>query len=450
MNYYNEFDSKAAQWIRELIKEGVIPDGIVDERSITDVRADELTGFRQCHFFAGVAGWSFALRLAGLPDDFSCWTGSCPCQPFSNAGKRKGVKDERDLWPVFGKLIAECRPEYVFGEQVASAIKLGWIDRVHADLEREGYACGEIVLGAHSVGANHIRQRLYWGAARMADPGGYGFGRRNESSARTGELLSQRPGGDCYGLAQDSAGLGRGGRSNADPTGSDGQVQASGLVHNGGLALSESRRYGEREYRDKAGTESEVDSIRQEKRLRITNSSHASFNGRLSNPQHEQRQGSLSGRGIDSDAKGSRSPAESTGHCAIERLSDPNSQRCIGQSVPDERRPEMSEATGSGSSNLPPWSDFGLVLCRDTDKQGRHRVRRVPSESVLLGVADGLSGDLDGMRYQSICERPERAFPLCTKDAVPGRTMLLKGYGNAIVPELAAEFIKSFLTEVNR
>jgi hypothetical protein len=97
-----------------------------------------------------------------------------------------------------------------------------------------------------------------------------------------------------------------------------------------------------------------------------------------------------------------------------------------------------------------PWSDFGLVLCRDTDKQGRHRVRRVPAESLLLCVADGVPEDVDSLRYQSILEHPERAFPLCAKDAVPGRAMLLKGYGNAIVPELAAEFLRSFLMEVNR
>jgi hypothetical protein len=65
-------------------------------------------------------------------------------------------------------------------------------------------------------------------------------------------------------------------------------------------------------------------------------------------------------------------------------------------------------------------------------------------------VADGFSEDLDTMRYQSILEHPERAFPLCAKDAVPGRAMLLKGYGNAIVPWLAAAFITEFLTEVNR
>lgn len=166
MNYYNEHDSKAAAWLRELIRAGQIPLGDVDERSICDIEPNELNQYTQCHFFAGIGGWSYALQLAGWPIDRPVWTGSCPCQPFSTAGKQLGDKDERHLWPVFFRLITECRPVTVFGEQVASAIGKGWLDGVSADLEREGYACGATVLGAHSVGAPHIRQRLYWVAKR--------------------------------------------------------------------------------------------------------------------------------------------------------------------------------------------------------------------------------------------------------------------------------------------
>lgn len=123
--YYNERDPFAAAWLVELIKEGVIADGVVDDRDIQDVRADELAGYTQCHFFAGIGGWSYALRLAGWPDDRPVWTGSCPCQPFSTAGKRGGQSDERHLWPVWFNLIRECRPSVVFGEQVASSLVVG-------------------------------------------------------------------------------------------------------------------------------------------------------------------------------------------------------------------------------------------------------------------------------------------------------------------------------------
>jgi DNA (cytosine-5)-methyltransferase 1 len=159
--YYNEIDPYAAAWLRNLIDAGHIAAGDVDERSIVDVRADDLRGYTQCHFFAGIGGWSLALRLAGWPDDRSVWTGSCPCQPLSGAGQRKGHADERHLWPAFYRLIAECRPAIVFGEQVASADGREWLAGVRADLEALGYACGAADLCAAGVSAPHPRQRLY-------------------------------------------------------------------------------------------------------------------------------------------------------------------------------------------------------------------------------------------------------------------------------------------------
>lgn len=173
MNYYNEHDTKNAEWLRSLIQQGLIPNGDVDTRSIVEVRPDDLRHYTQCHFFAGIGGWSLALQLAGWSADRRVWTGSCPCQPFSTAGKGLAQADERHLWPVFFDLIRQCRPECVFGEQVASAIGKGWLDGISADLESEGYACGAAVLGAHSKAAPHVRQRLFWVADTNGkhDPG---------------------------------------------------------------------------------------------------------------------------------------------------------------------------------------------------------------------------------------------------------------------------------------
>ena len=69
MNYYNEHDPKAAAWLRALIAAGLIPPGTVDERSILDVKPEDLYDYTQCHFFAGIGGWSLALQLAGWPED---------------------------------------------------------------------------------------------------------------------------------------------------------------------------------------------------------------------------------------------------------------------------------------------------------------------------------------------------------------------------------------------
>ena len=167
VSYYNEIDPYAAQWLRNLIANKLIADGDVDERSIRDVAAADLRGYTQCHFFAGIGVWSYALRLAGWPDDRPVWTGSCPCQPFSAAGQGKGFDDDRHLWPEFHRLIAECRPPVVFGEQVASKDGLGWLDTVHADLEASGYAFGAADMCAAGIGAPHIRQRLWFVGERL-------------------------------------------------------------------------------------------------------------------------------------------------------------------------------------------------------------------------------------------------------------------------------------------
>ena len=160
--YYNEIDPYASEWLRSLIRSGHIADGIVDERSISDVRPDELQEFTQCHFFAGIGVWSYALRAAGWEDDRPVWTGSCPCQPFSNAGSRKGMADKRHLWPHWFHLIEQCQPSTVFGEQVASKDGLGWIDLVQADMEGADYAIGSFDLCSAGFGAPHIRQRLWF------------------------------------------------------------------------------------------------------------------------------------------------------------------------------------------------------------------------------------------------------------------------------------------------
>ncbi|NIG12975.1 DNA cytosine methyltransferase [Pantoea sp. Al-1710] len=167
--YYNEWDKKSAAWLRVLIDRKLIAPGEVDERSITAVTADDLKGFRQCHFFAGIGGWSLALRLSGIPDDQPIWTGSPPCQPFSVAGHQKGKLDDRHLSPAFLALIEQCHPPVVFGEQVNAAISKGWLDDLFTELEKQGYGCASSVLPAASVGAPHQRYRLFFGAHQLAN-----------------------------------------------------------------------------------------------------------------------------------------------------------------------------------------------------------------------------------------------------------------------------------------
>lgn len=162
MNYYNENDPKAAAWLRELIRAGEIPDGFVDERSIAEVESYELTKYSQCHFFAGIGGWPLALRIVGWPETKPVWTGSCPCQPFSIAGRGMGVADERHLWPYFRNHIGKCRPATVFGEQVTGTAGRAWLAGIQTDLEKGGFAFCAGDLCAAGVAAPHKRQRHYW------------------------------------------------------------------------------------------------------------------------------------------------------------------------------------------------------------------------------------------------------------------------------------------------
>lgn len=162
--YYNEIDDACCDWLSNLMDAGAITEGVIDNRSIEDIRPSDLDGFDRVHFFAGIGVWEYAFIQSGLSAYSGIWTGSCPCQPFSAAGKGSGFADERHLWPAFFHLVQEHRPSAVLGEQVASKDGLTWLDLVSSDLEGTDYAFGAGDICAAGFGAPHIRQRLYWAA----------------------------------------------------------------------------------------------------------------------------------------------------------------------------------------------------------------------------------------------------------------------------------------------
>lgn len=386
--YYNEFDPFAAAWLRELISAGLIAPGDVDERSIVDVQPNDLEGYTQCHFFAGIGGWSVALRMAGWGDDRPIWTGSCPCQPYSVAGKQKGNADERDLWPDFYRLIRECGPAIVFGEQVADAIRHGWLDRVCDDLEGSGYACGSSVLPAcgvptetveiqemwqtegetdphfeshhRTVGPPHIRHRLWWGAVRVSDAG-------------RGRFCI----GDGFDVGEASRGMQSSTREQRIRLDAGDGVAALRLPHSGSERCNgRSRQQGSG--RD-AGIGGETVGNAGDNHSSTLRLQHAASDGREQRGAEPGERGVVGGRG---DAGGL---LQSGGEGLEGYAGDGDDGHQPGRvySQPSGHAP----ATGYSSF----WSDFELIPCQDS------KTRRIPTEPasaepIFQFISDGLSG----------------------------------------------------------
>lgn len=92
-------------------------------------------------------------------------TGGFPCQPFSNAGKRKGTEDDRHLWPEMLRAIREIQPRWIVGENVYGLINWSGglvFNEVQIDLENEGYEVTPYILPACAVNAPHRRDRIWF------------------------------------------------------------------------------------------------------------------------------------------------------------------------------------------------------------------------------------------------------------------------------------------------
>jgi len=396
--YYNEHDKSAAEWLRQLIKEGVITDGTVDERSIEDVVPAELAEFDRCHFFAGVGVWDYALSRAGWRDgDGQVWTGSCPCQPFSAAGKGDGFADERHLWPAWFHLIEQCRPRVIFGEQVSSKDTLPWIDLVHADLEGALYTVAAADLCSPSVGAPHIRQRLYF-VGELADA----------KSPRRRILDTANHGA---GNAQIDA------SANASNRPVDGSRRISGILavtdggNSGTERLQRSGQHGQQPQDGGIGQLADASGNNEYGRLREC--------GAGTEPKELQTGGFGSIGGV------------TLGDSADERLSDRS-----GETIHRGQTRGFDQRSGDAGPTNGFWRDAEWIYCRD----GKWRpVGTI--ESGAFEMADELATDLGCVRDQS--SGHYTISPLIEKGK--GRVARLRGYGNAIVAEVAVKWIEAYL-----
>lgn len=338
--YFNDNDIFVCRWLRNLY-----PDAKVDRRSISVIRGEEVASYKRVHLFAGIGGWEYALSLAGWPEDRPIWTGSCPCQPFSTAGKRKADNDERNLWPEMYRLIKEQRPPTVFGEQVASPLGRTWLAGVRNGLEEIGYAVGAVDMPACGVGAPYLRQRLYWVA------------RRGEDSRVADTNRSGYTGGSWE-------------------WGATTEGRSSGYI----TKRSQSKRMDNTDGSGHGGHEP-------------SNSEQSEHTDQPEANRHPSEAGVLS---------------PGLGHTAEQRLQ-------ARQASLQQWRSEV------------PWTEFEILQGIDGSQR-----RIEPGTSSLV---DGFSGRVGRS------SNPNESI-LSTSEARVGR---LKGYGNAIVPQLAAIFIRSFL-----
>lgn len=382
--YYNEIDPFCVEWLRKLMAKGRITKGDIDDRPIQEVQPEEVAGYHRVHFFAGIGGWERALSLAGWPDDWPVWTGSCPCQPFSSAGKGKGGADDRHLWPEWFRLIRQSRPPTLFGEQVASAIGHGWLDLVSADLEGEGYACGSAVLGAHSVGAPHIRKRLWFVAVS-----------ESERSVRRSEILGCEVAGSEKGHLHHAVGTG----------------SVSGLV-----AFSESYRRGG--WGDGC---SESAGSRLESEIEAEGSSTPSRMGDAGLLGSAERQIQATGD-IESGEVDSSSGLLGDGIL-------PGLERHGKHGEIDGKNGREGEKRHDSPSGF--WDRREWLPCRD----GKAR----PVESLPVEMADGIPDGMGLVRYG------DRAIFHPLVQETKNRARRLKGYGNAIVPQVGGAFIRAFM-----
>jgi len=407
--YFNDSDPFACEWLRALLAAGYLPAGDVDDRDIREVRADDLEGYDQCHFFAGIGGWPYALQLAGWPAGRPVWTGSCPCQPLSSAGQRRGHADERHLWPAFHALIAERRPATVFGEQVASRLGREWLAGVRADLEQLGYAVGAADLPAASVGAPHIRQRLWW----VADAGRAGDGRSGQvqGTACTRETSSPRQGRN----------------------GTDRVVGGGGAV--GGLAESSEQR---RERGENTGR-----SVSEDKTKRRES---------LSDIERSSDVGGVADANVRDKQTQRESQAPSSDIGTVERRYKLGIGGCGdagGVVVPDGGQPGDGDLQRGGEYGQQP-QDRGAGGVADStepgrcEQPGRHgrKNRRASAEPRRLRDL-GFWSDFDLIPCaDGKARRVESGtFPLA--HGVPARVGKLRAYGNAIVPQVAAAFVRA-------
>jgi intein/homing endonuclease len=395
------------------------------------------------------------------------------CQPFSAAGLGGKFDDDRHLYPVFGELVSKCKPEFIMGEQVSSKDALDWFDHVSFHLEGEDYAVGAIDTSAASVGSPHIRQRLYWAAARLGSKGrrelasesfriraysewdaltpAYADRKRSQGRAGVSERSPKRiagEGGLAVGMADaslerfDRSGDRGEGRRAEYPVGDHlGGMAHTDVINGDGAGLGPSHESGELRVPAAICGVEDISSGGME---------YAARNGREQWRAESSERGVIGGPGVGGVENPELPKSARQQLVGGSNLREQKAVRLAGGGVVDRL-----DLSGTDSGMLRNGAAFGLA---DSDIAGlgaRGEIRPVPEKHDAQyggaasagrpGPVNGFWRNADWLKCRDDKWRPVEpgSFPLAS--GISGRVGRLRAYGNAICVETATEFIRSIM-----
>jgi DNA (cytosine-5)-methyltransferase 1 len=320
-------------------------------------------------------------------------TGGFPCQPYSTAGKRLGKEDDRHLWPEMLRAIREIAPKYVVGENVSGL--LSWngglvFNEVQADLEAQGYEVQPCVLPAAAVNAPHKRARVWFVAYAnkcATRPSGTSYKTKSNRSKNNDERSSRGKQAEQHIGCSDVYGL------NTDTE----SKQSEWLQ-------SKQREPGEKKQKQSGRSD-----------CRMGNRTDTNTNNNRTIGKSRENEGTSKGKGLQERNE-------------VQQLKEPNTIR-----------PENTEVSTDTCNERLQRRKLNGTLDKKAKKQReqpsgsateRHQItdwEQWPTQSPICSGNDGISNQLDGI-----------TFPKWRQESI-------KGYGNAIVPQVAYQIFKALM-----
>ena len=346
-------------------------------------------------------------------------TGGFPCQPFSQAGKRRGTSDDRYLWPEMLRIIRITNPRWVIAENVRGLVT--WndgmvLEQVCTDLEGEGYEVQPLIIPAVAVNAPHRRDRIWFIAHAICDSAD----RKKKNTKLYKTPSEQKQNRPQYSAPRQSLRATFGGRSKRfkeNKIVADSIRNSESSRQQSGNEGSRKTQYGRTGSRSFKCTTSHSESERSRR--------FACEKRRIEKWQVEQ--GEQKGREIRSKSERRAGDiAYATGRKSWEQTKQKGWENFSGRNHKDTSNTECD-------GHEERYSTAGRKISKSVQR-GLFKFERkswkqfwIKVAAKLCGVDDGLPTKLDGFELSKSRHRIER----------------LKALGNAIVPQVAVEIMKA-------